>query len=50
MSVTYKEVYEVVDELIYNAFKIHLIEPFTKEEKIYKARPNVYLLERFKIP
>jgi hypothetical protein len=49
MSLTYKEVYEVVDEILFNIFKFHIIEPFTKEEKLTTARPNIYHLERHKI-
>lgn len=49
MSLTYKEVYEVLDEMLFEAFKFHIIEPFTKEEKLTTARPNIYHLERHKI-
>jgi hypothetical protein len=49
MGLTYKEVYEVVDEMLFNMFKFHIIEPFTKEEKLTTARPNIYHLERHKI-
>jgi hypothetical protein len=44
MSSTYKEVYEVVDDILFSAFKFHIIEPFTKEEKLNTARPNIYHL------
>ena len=44
MSLTYKEVYEVLDEMLFDAFKFHIIEPFTKEEKLTTARPNIYHL------
>jgi hypothetical protein len=46
MSTTYKEVYEVLDEMLFSAFRFHIIEPFSKEEKLNTARPNIYHLER----
>jgi hypothetical protein len=30
MSPTYKEVYEVLDEMLFDALKFHIIEPFTR--------------------
>ncbi len=43
MSATYKVVYEVIDELLYKALGVHIIEPFTKEEKLTKARPALFV-------
>lgn len=35
--------------MLFDAFKFHIIEPFTREEKICKARPNIYFFERAKL-
>ena len=48
MSPTYKTVYEVVDEMLYDALGFHVIEPFTQEQTIVTARPNIYHLDRNK--
>ena len=45
MSPTYKEVYQVLDQILFQGMKFHIIEPFTQEEKISRARPNIYALD-----
>jgi hypothetical protein len=49
LSPTHKEVYEVLDEILFEALKLHIIEPFTQELKICRARPNVYALDLVKL-
>lgn len=49
MGPTYKEVYEVIDEILFSKFKFHIIEPFTTEKKVQWARPNVYTLQKNKL-
>jgi len=39
----------VLDEIFFEGLKIHIIEPFTQETKICRARPNVYSLEYTKM-
>lgn len=46
MSPQYKDVYEVMDEIIEKAFNVHIIEPFTTYETSAKARPALYSHQR----
>ena len=34
---------------MFDKFKFHIVEPFTKEQKLCWARPNIYALERNKM-
>lgn len=49
MSPSYKFVFDVVDELIFNSLGMHVMEPFTREEKITRTRPALFVAERLKI-
>lgn len=46
MSSSYKDVYEIVDEILQSSLGTHIIEPFTTYETLSKARPNLYYLQR----
>jgi len=43
LSPDYKVVFEVVDDLLFNALGVHVMEPFTREEKITRARPALFV-------
>lgn len=46
MSTSYKDVYEVIDEMLHKSLGVHIIEPFTTYETIAKARPTLYYKQR----
>ena len=46
MSSTYKDVYEIVDEILCKAFNVHIVEPSTTYETISKARPALFFNQR----
>lgn len=42
MSETYKDVYEIVNDLLLESIGVNIIEPFTTYETVARARPNLY--------
>lgn len=42
MSENYKDVYEIVNEMLFNSLGVNLIEPFTTFETVARARPALY--------
>lgn len=46
MSSTYKDVYEILNDILNSSFNVNLIEPFTTYETIAKARPALYYTQR----
>lgn len=42
MSETYKDVYEIVNEILFNCLGVNAIEPFSTYETVAKARPVMY--------
>ncbi len=49
MSPTYKVVFETLDDILFKALDIHIVQPFTKVEKVTKARPSLFVAERLKM-
>lgn len=42
ISPTYKDVYEIVDEILFSEFNFHVLEPFTRVTTKAKARPALF--------